>query len=105
MAQLVVEALGLAWLRFVNAKGEAGADKQHSEEPEVCSSSPSDGIQQENRRAEEEAADGSLGITSDGSADGVWKDVEQVEMCTNDLGMNEKQGREGNSIDLEKEEE
>ncbi|KAH7815543.1 uncharacterized protein MONOS_7160 [Monocercomonoides exilis] len=68
MAQLVVEAFGLSWLRFVKADAEAGADKQHSVEPEVCSSSPSDGIQQENRRAaEEEAADGSLGITSDGS--------------------------------------
>ncbi|KAH7831433.1 uncharacterized protein MONOS_5403 [Monocercomonoides exilis] len=61
MAPLIVEALGLSGLRFVKAEAEAGADKQHSVEPEVCSSSPSDGIQQENRRAEEEAADGSLG--------------------------------------------
>ncbi|KAH7828851.1 uncharacterized protein MONOS_6148 [Monocercomonoides exilis] len=47
MALLVVEALGLSGLRFVKAEVEVGADKQHSVEPEVCSSSSSDGIQQE----------------------------------------------------------
>ncbi|KAH7817085.1 uncharacterized protein MONOS_8006 [Monocercomonoides exilis] len=60
--------------------------------------------EQENRRAEEEAADGSLGMTSDGSTAEVGKDVEQVEMSANGLGMNEESGREGSSIDLEKEE-
>ncbi|KAH7823610.1 uncharacterized protein MONOS_9489 [Monocercomonoides exilis] len=45
MAQMVVEALGLSGLRFVKAEAEADSDKQHSVEPEVCSSSPSDGIQ------------------------------------------------------------
>ncbi|KAH7823528.1 uncharacterized protein MONOS_11759 [Monocercomonoides exilis] len=57
MAPLVVEVLGMSRLRFVKAGMEAeaedGADKQHSVEPKVCSSSPSDSIQQENRRAEE----------------------------------------------------
>ncbi|KAH7828801.1 uncharacterized protein MONOS_14400 [Monocercomonoides exilis] len=60
---------------------------------------------EENRRAAEEAADGSLGITSDGSSEGVRKDVEQVEMSANGLGMNEESGREGGLIDLEEEEE
>eukprot|EP00770_Monocercomonoides_exilis_P011996 MONOS_11938.1-p1 / transcript=MONOS_11938.1 / gene=MONOS_11938 / organism=Monocercomonoides_exilis_PA203 / gene_product=flagellar associated protein / transcript_product=flagellar associated protein / location=Mono_scaffold00628:4-3414(-) / protein_length=1023 / sequence_SO=supercontig / SO=protein_coding / is_pseudo=false len=104
MAPLVVEALGLSGLRFVKAETEVGADKQYSVEPEVCSSSPSDGIQQENRRAEEEAADGSLGLASDGREENVGKDEEHVEMSANDLGMNEESGREGGSIDLEKEE-
>ncbi|KAH7821321.1 uncharacterized protein MONOS_15015 [Monocercomonoides exilis] len=102
MAPLVVEAHGLSGLRFV--KAEAEADMLHSVEPEVCSSSPSDGIQQENRRAEEEAANRSLGIASDGREENVGKDEEQVEMHTNDLGMNEEQGKEGGSNDLEKEE-
>ncbi|KAH7818638.1 uncharacterized protein MONOS_8384 [Monocercomonoides exilis] len=105
IAQLVVEALGLVWLRFMKVKTHPEADKQHSVESEMCSSSPSDGIQQENRKAAEEATDMSLGITSDGSADGVRKDVEQVEMSMNGLEMNEEQGKEGSSIDLEKEEE
>ncbi|KAH7832471.1 uncharacterized protein MONOS_3820 [Monocercomonoides exilis] len=109
MTLLVVEALGLSRLRFVKAgpeaETEAGADKQHSEEPEVCSSFPSDGMKQDNWRAAEEAADGSLEITSDGSAEGVGKDVKQVEMSKNGLGMNEEQGKEDSSIDLEKEEE
>ncbi|KAH7815004.1 uncharacterized protein MONOS_9607 [Monocercomonoides exilis] len=105
MAPLIVEALGLSVLRFVKAEVEMGADKQHSVEPEVCSSSPSDGIQQENRRAEEEAADGSLGITSDGSSDELERNEEQVEMSANGLEMNEESGREGSSNDLEKEEE
>ncbi|KAH7822271.1 uncharacterized protein MONOS_11983 [Monocercomonoides exilis] len=74
MALLIVEALGLSRLRFVKAgpeaETEAGADKQHSEESEVNSSSPSDGIQQENKRAEEEATDGSLNISSDVCSDG-----------------------------------
>eukprot|EP00770_Monocercomonoides_exilis_P016597 MONOS_16565.1-p1 / transcript=MONOS_16565.1 / gene=MONOS_16565 / organism=Monocercomonoides_exilis_PA203 / gene_product=IQ domain-containing protein H / transcript_product=IQ domain-containing protein H / location=Mono_scaffold01866:30-1708(-) / protein_length=472 / sequence_SO=supercontig / SO=protein_coding / is_pseudo=false len=95
MAPLVVEALGLSGLRFVKAETEVGADKQHSVEPEVRSSSPSDGIQQENRRAAEEAADGSLGLASDGREENVGKDEEQVEMAANDLGMNEESGKEG----------
>eukprot|EP00770_Monocercomonoides_exilis_P016328 MONOS_16282.1-p1 / transcript=MONOS_16282.1 / gene=MONOS_16282 / organism=Monocercomonoides_exilis_PA203 / gene_product=unspecified product / transcript_product=unspecified product / location=Mono_scaffold01612:4538-5904(+) / protein_length=298 / sequence_SO=supercontig / SO=protein_coding / is_pseudo=false len=66
MTPMVVDVLGLSGLRFVKAETEVGADKQHSVEPEECSFFPSDGIQQENRRAVEEAADGSLGITSDG---------------------------------------
>ncbi|KAH7819459.1 uncharacterized protein MONOS_7128 [Monocercomonoides exilis] len=90
MAPLIVEALGLSGLRFVKAEAEVGAYKQHSVEPEVRSSSPSDGIQQENRIAEEEEADGSLGISSDGSANGVGKDEEQVEISTNGLAMNEE---------------
>ncbi|KAH7819168.1 uncharacterized protein MONOS_3238 [Monocercomonoides exilis] len=94
MVPLVVDALGLSGLRFVKVETEAGADKQHSVEPEVCRSSPSDGIQQENRRAEEEVADGSLGIASDGREENVGKDEEQVEMAANDLGMNEESGRE-----------
>ncbi|KAH7828827.1 uncharacterized protein MONOS_6167 [Monocercomonoides exilis] len=53
MAPLVVEALGLGRLRFVKAEAEADSDKQHSVEPEVCSSSPSDGIQQKISREEE----------------------------------------------------
>ncbi|KAH7827002.1 uncharacterized protein MONOS_16083 [Monocercomonoides exilis] len=78
MTLLVVEALGLSRLRFVKADAEAGADKQHSVEPEVCSFSPSDGIQQENRRAAEEAAAyGSFDITSDGREENVRKDEEQ----------------------------
>ncbi|KAH7816485.1 uncharacterized protein MONOS_15632 [Monocercomonoides exilis] len=77
MAQLVVEALGLVLLRFMKAEVKTDIDKQHSMESEVCSSSPSDGIQQDNRKAEEETVDGSLGITSDGSAEGVGKDKEQ----------------------------
>ncbi|KAH7831500.1 uncharacterized protein MONOS_11999 [Monocercomonoides exilis] len=106
MAPLVVEALGLSGLRFVKADAEVGASKQHPMKPEVCSSSPSDGIQQEiSRAAEEEAADGSLGLASDGSAEEVGKDVEQVEMSANGLGMNEKQDKEGDLIDLEEEEE
>ncbi|KAH7831524.1 uncharacterized protein MONOS_11111 [Monocercomonoides exilis] len=105
MAPLIVEALGLSGLRFVKAEAEVGAYKQHSVEPEVCSSSPSNGIQQENRRAEEEATDGSFDITSDGREENVGKDEEQVEMSVNGLGMNEEQGKEGGSNDLEKEEE
>ncbi|KAH7828770.1 uncharacterized protein MONOS_11278 [Monocercomonoides exilis] len=89
MVQLVVEAQGLSRLRFVKAEAEDEAD----------------GIQQENRRAEEEAADGTLGITSDGSEENVGKDVEQVEISTNDLATNEESVREGSSMDLEKEEE
>ncbi|KAH7829090.1 uncharacterized protein MONOS_17131 [Monocercomonoides exilis] len=103
MSPLVVEALGLSGLRFVKAEAEAGANKQHSEEPELCSSSPSDGTQLENRRAEEEEADGSLGITFDGSTEGVRKDEEQVEMSANGLEMNEERGKEGGLIDLEEE--
>ncbi|KAH7827768.1 uncharacterized protein MONOS_17273 [Monocercomonoides exilis] len=56
IAPLVVEALGLSGLRFVKADAEVG-----------------------NRRVEEEAADGSLGITSDGEK----KDEVQVEMSKN----------------------
>ncbi|KAH7819790.1 uncharacterized protein MONOS_10210 [Monocercomonoides exilis] len=78
MTPLVVEELGLNGLRFVKTDAEVGADKQHSVEPEVFSSSPSNGIQQEISRAEEEAADGSLGITLDESSDGVVKDFEQM---------------------------
>ncbi|KAH7820936.1 uncharacterized protein MONOS_9162 [Monocercomonoides exilis] len=58
MSPLVVEALELSWLRFVKAVAkaeadtEAGPDKQHSVEPEVHSSSPSDGFQREISRAE-----------------------------------------------------
>ncbi|KAH7818447.1 uncharacterized protein MONOS_14078 [Monocercomonoides exilis] len=78
MAPLVVEALGLSLLRFVKAETEV--DKHHSVEPEACSSSPSDGIQEEISRADEEAADVSLGMTSDGSAEGVWKDMENVQI-------------------------
>ncbi|KAH7831279.1 uncharacterized protein MONOS_11208 [Monocercomonoides exilis] len=103
MSPLVVEALGLSGLRFVKAEAEAGANKQHSEEPELCSSSPSDGTQLENRRAEEEEADGSLGITFDGSAERVRKDEEQVEMSANGLEMNEERGKESGLIDLEEE--
>ncbi|KAH7818511.1 uncharacterized protein MONOS_8417 [Monocercomonoides exilis] len=91
MVQPVVEELGLSGLRFVKVDAEVGVDKLHSVEPEVCSTSPSTGIQQENRRAEEEIADGSLGITSDGSAGGVWKDVEKVQMKTNGFAINEEQ--------------
>ncbi|KAH7822546.1 uncharacterized protein MONOS_8828 [Monocercomonoides exilis] len=106
MTPLVVEALGMSRLRFVNARTEteASAGKKYSVEPEVSNSSPSDGIQQENRRAAEEAADGSLGIASDGSAEEVGKDEEQVEMPTNDLATNEELEKERSSIDLEKEE-
>ncbi|KAH7819598.1 uncharacterized protein MONOS_15974 [Monocercomonoides exilis] len=104
MAPLVVEALGLSGLRFVKAETEVCESKQHPMKPEVCSSSPSNGIQQENRRAaEEEAADGSLGITSDGSSEGVRKDEKHVEIPTNVLATNKKSKREGSSIDLEKE--
>ncbi|KAH7827094.1 uncharacterized protein MONOS_15393 [Monocercomonoides exilis] len=61
MVPLVVEALGLSGLRLVKADAEVGVSKQHPMKPEVCSSSPSNGIQQENRRAAEEgSADGSL---------------------------------------------
>ncbi|KAH7816028.1 uncharacterized protein MONOS_2536 [Monocercomonoides exilis] len=105
MAPLVVEALGLSRLRFVKAEAEAGADKQHSEEPELCSSSPSDGIQQENRRAEEEEADGSLEITSDGCSDEVRKDVEQVQISTDGLEMNEELEEERGIMKLVEEEE
>ncbi|KAH7816889.1 uncharacterized protein MONOS_14140 [Monocercomonoides exilis] len=80
MAPLVVEVLGLNRLRFVKAETEVGVSKQHSVESKMCSSSPSDGIQQENRRAEEEAADGSFDITSDGSEGSVEKDEEQEQM-------------------------
>ncbi|KAH7826803.1 uncharacterized protein MONOS_3884 [Monocercomonoides exilis] len=66
MAPLVVDALGLSRLRFVK-ETKAEVDKQHSVKSEVCSISSADGIQQEILRAEEEAADGSLGIISDGS--------------------------------------
>ncbi|KAH7823360.1 uncharacterized protein MONOS_8448 [Monocercomonoides exilis] len=45
MVPLVVEALGLSGLRFVKAESEADSDKQHSVEPEVCSSSSADGVQ------------------------------------------------------------
>ncbi|KAH7819367.1 uncharacterized protein MONOS_17942 [Monocercomonoides exilis] len=98
MAQLIVKALGLSGLRFVKAESEVGVSKQHSVEPEVHSSSPSDGIQQEISRAEEEAADGSLGTTFDGREENVGKDEEHVEMSANDLGLNEESGREGRSL-------
>ncbi|KAH7817089.1 uncharacterized protein MONOS_8002 [Monocercomonoides exilis] len=55
MAPLIVEGLGLSGLRFV--KADAEADKQHSVESEVLSTSSVDCIQQEILRAEEEAAD------------------------------------------------
>ncbi|KAH7823449.1 uncharacterized protein MONOS_9629 [Monocercomonoides exilis] len=103
MVLLVVEALGPSGLRLVKAGMEA--DKQHSAKPEVCSSSPSGGTQLENRRAEEDSEDGSFGMISDGSERSVGKDVEQMQILTNDLGMNEEQGGKGGSIDLEKEEE
>ncbi|KAH7826148.1 uncharacterized protein MONOS_17397 [Monocercomonoides exilis] len=51
ISPLVVEALGMIRQRFVKAVAkdeadtEADADKQHSVEPEVHSSSPSDGFQ------------------------------------------------------------
>ncbi|KAH7822830.1 uncharacterized protein MONOS_8267 [Monocercomonoides exilis] len=68
--------------------------------------SSADGVQQEISRAEgSETEDVSLGIASEGSAEGMGKDEEQVEMSKNDLGMNEESGKEGSSIDLEKEEE
>ncbi|KAH7821110.1 uncharacterized protein MONOS_13728 [Monocercomonoides exilis] len=108
---LVVEALGLSELRFVKAEvgteaeAEAGTNKQHSIETKVCRSSTSDGIQQEISRAEEEAVDGSSGITSDGREENMGKDEEQVEMSKKGLATNEETGREGGSIDLEKEEE
>ncbi|KAH7823488.1 uncharacterized protein MONOS_9867 [Monocercomonoides exilis] len=102
MATLVVEALGLSLLRFVKADAEVGADKQHSVEPEVFSSSPSDGTQLENRRAEEEEADGSLEITSDGCSDEVRKEEKQVKISMNGLTTNEEQDRKGSSISLEK---
>ncbi|KAH7826853.1 uncharacterized protein MONOS_13852 [Monocercomonoides exilis] len=101
MVLLVEEALGLSGLRF--AKADADADKLHSVKPEVYSSSSADGIQLENRRAAEEAADGSLGITSDRSSEGVGKDEEQVKISKNELGMNEEQGGKGSAIDLEEE--
>ncbi|KAH7825395.1 uncharacterized protein MONOS_2529 [Monocercomonoides exilis] len=44
IAPLVVEGLGLSGLRFVKADAEVGADKQHSVEPEVCSSLSANGI-------------------------------------------------------------
>ncbi|KAH7818867.1 uncharacterized protein MONOS_13813 [Monocercomonoides exilis] len=73
MAQLNVETLGLSRLRFVKADTEVCVSKQHPMKSEVCSSSPSDGIQQENRRAsEEEATDMSFGAISDGSEGSVW---------------------------------
>ncbi|KAH7821009.1 uncharacterized protein MONOS_7686 [Monocercomonoides exilis] len=105
IAPLVVEALGLSGLRFVKEKAEVGVNKQHSVEPEVCSSLSAYCIQQEISRAEEEAADGSLGITFDESSDGAVKDVEQMQMSKNDLAMFEESGIEGSSIDLEKEKE
>ncbi|KAH7819529.1 uncharacterized protein MONOS_16070 [Monocercomonoides exilis] len=83
IALLVVEALGLNRLRFVKAETKAEADKQHSVEPEVCGSSSS----------------------NDGSSDRAEKDEKQAEISTNDLETNEESGREGSSIDLEKEEE
>ncbi|KAH7826239.1 uncharacterized protein MONOS_7673 [Monocercomonoides exilis] len=105
MAPLIVKALGLSGLRFVKAEVEVGADKQHSVEPEVCSSSPSDGIQQENRRAkEEEAADGSLGITFDESSDGAVKDVEQMQMPMNGLTTNEEKDISDEEVGEEEEE-
>ncbi|KAH7817372.1 uncharacterized protein MONOS_12392 [Monocercomonoides exilis] len=102
---VVVEALGLNRLRFVKADADVGVSKQHPMKPEVCSSSPSNSIQQEISRAEEEAADGSLGITSDGSSDGEKKDEEQMHTSKNDLTMFEESEIERNSIDIEKEEE
>ncbi|KAH7824037.1 uncharacterized protein MONOS_1666 [Monocercomonoides exilis] len=64
---LVVEALGMSRLRFVNARTEteASAGKKYSVEPEVSNSSPADGIRQENRKSEEEEGNLYLGITSD----------------------------------------
>ncbi|KAH7815148.1 uncharacterized protein MONOS_12830 [Monocercomonoides exilis] len=106
MAPLVVEALGLSGLRFVKAEAEVGVSKQHSVKYEVCSTPSAYGIQQEISRAEEEeAADGSLGMTSDGREENVGKDEEQVEMSANGLVTNEESRREGSSIDLEEEEE
>ncbi|KAH7819303.1 uncharacterized protein MONOS_14573 [Monocercomonoides exilis] len=73
MAPLVVEVLGTSRLRFVKARTEteADTDKQHSIEPEVCNSSPADGIRQEISREDEiwslAEADMSLGTISDGS--------------------------------------
>ncbi|KAH7825082.1 uncharacterized protein MONOS_8979 [Monocercomonoides exilis] len=97
MAPLVVEAVGLSLLRFVKvaaeakaeteteAEDEAYANKQHLVEPKVCSSSPSDGIQQEISRAEEEAAVVSFGITSDESADELVKDEEFAQLSKNEI--------------------
>ncbi|KAH7824530.1 uncharacterized protein MONOS_6989 [Monocercomonoides exilis] len=59
MAPLIVEALGLSGLRFVKAEVEVGADKQHSVEPEVCRSSPSDGF---NRRFQEQKKNQQMGL-------------------------------------------
>ncbi|KAH7820718.1 uncharacterized protein MONOS_14717 [Monocercomonoides exilis] len=87
IAQMVVEALGMSGLS------------------EGCSSSPSDNVQQENRRAEEESADGSLDITLDGSSDGEKKDEEQMQISKNDLAIFEESEIERSSIDIEKEEE
>ncbi|KAH7816452.1 uncharacterized protein MONOS_15518 [Monocercomonoides exilis] len=84
MAQLVVEALGLSQLRSVKVKTHKEADKRYSVESKMCSSSPSDGIQQESRKAEKETVDGSLGITSDGSAEGVGKDKEHLKRFGNE---------------------
>ncbi|KAH7827057.1 uncharacterized protein MONOS_14348 [Monocercomonoides exilis] len=97
MTLLVVEELGLSRLRFV--KEDVDSDKQHAVEPEMCSSSSVDGIQQEISRAKDGAKDGSFGITSDG----VGKDEEQVEISKKGLATNEKQGGKDSSIDLEKE--
>ncbi|KAH7823207.1 uncharacterized protein MONOS_17590 [Monocercomonoides exilis] len=91
---------GCAW-----AEDGDEAGKQHSTETDVCIVSPADGIQQKNSRAEEEAADVSLGITSGESAEVMRKDVEQMKMSMNGLAMNEDQGRKRCSIDLEMEEE
>ncbi|KAH7822216.1 uncharacterized protein MONOS_12495 [Monocercomonoides exilis] len=90
-------------LRF--AKTEAGKDKQHSVKPYMNRSSSANGVQQENRRSEEEVADEPLSITSEGCEGSVEKDVEQVEISTNGLATNEESGKEGSLIDLEKEEE
>ncbi|KAH7823725.1 uncharacterized protein MONOS_15310 [Monocercomonoides exilis] len=56
----IVEALELSRLKFMNTEAEAkvDTDKQHSVEPEMCSSSLSDEIQQEISRADEEEAIG-----------------------------------------------
>ncbi|KAH7818644.1 uncharacterized protein MONOS_2342 [Monocercomonoides exilis] len=83
VGEIEEKGLSVAGLRFVKAEVKTDTDKQHSVESEVCSSSPSDGIQQENRKAEE-TIDGSLGITSDGSAEGVGKDKEQHKRLGNE---------------------
>ncbi|KAH7824055.1 uncharacterized protein MONOS_1683 [Monocercomonoides exilis] len=70
-------------------------------EPEVCRSLPGDGIQQENRRAEE-AADGSFGHNFRLKFRWRGKDVKQVQISMKGVVMNEEQKENGTTIDLEK---